>query len=395
MKGIKRLGIVLTAVGLLVALFSQCMDSGTDKGYKLVSTDSTRAGMPTCIQCHKKVYDDYLISPHQKTSSGIDGHNLLKADSATSNHFSFNDHLKISVEKRDSGAYQVAYIDGEEQLARRFDVAFGSGKDAITFANWRGNQLNQLQLTYFSRLKRWANSPGYRDQRLYFSRHIDVRCLECHATSAKQEVATNGGLVISQELVKGSIAYGIECERCHGPGAKHAEYQMKNPGEKNAKYITLYKSLSRKQRIDACAVCHTGSDRKSIKSTFAFKAGDNLDEFLDKNSEVVSDPDVHGQQTQMLAGSKCFIQSKTLDCNSCHSIHGSQAQDLAGYSNKCISCHQTVNHSQKTLLLGATSKTNCIDCHMPLKSSKAISFKLSGDTKIAAYLLRTHKIAVY
>jgi hypothetical protein len=158
--------------------------------------------------------------------------------------------------------------------------------------------------------------------------------------------------------------------------------------------MTVYKSLTRKQKNDACSTCHSGSDRKSIKSTFAFKAGDNLDEFLDKNSEHVSDPDVHGQQTQMLASSACFIQSKTLDCNTCHTIHGNNTQGLIGYSNKCISCHQTVRHSQKTLQ-DERVKTSCIDCHMPLKSSKAISFKLAGQAKIAPYLLRTHKIAVY
>jgi hypothetical protein len=394
MDGFKRLLVVLTALGILVVLFSKCMESSTDKGYELVATDSTRAGMATCIQCHKNVYDDYLSSPHQRTSSLIKGHDLLQADSARSNKFSFDDHLNIAVERRDSGAYQVAYVDGKEQLARKFDVAFGSGKDAITFATWRGARLNQMQLTYFSRIKSWANSPGYRDKQIYFSREIDMRCLECHTSHAEQKIETSGALLSAPEMVKGSVVYGIDCERCHGPGGKHAEFQLKHPEEKSAKYMTVYKTLTRKQKTDACAACHSGSDRRSMKSTFAFKAGDNLDEFLDKDSETVPDPDVHGQQTQMLASSACFIQSKTLDCNTCHTIHGNSAKGLAAYSDKCVSCHQTVKHSKKTLS-NAMVKTNCIDCHMPMKSSKAISFKLAGQSKVAAYLLRTHKIAVY
>jgi len=395
MVGFKRLMVVLSSIGLLVVLFSQCTDTDADKGYELAAADSTKAGMATCIQCHRNIYDDYLISPHQKTSSMIKGHELLQADSAISNQFSFDDHLKIAVERRDSGAYQVAYVDNEEQLARRFDVAFGSGKDAITFATWRGNRLNQLQLTYFSRLKTWANSPGYRNQQLYFSREIDVRCLECHTSFAEHKITKTGSLVTSQELIRGSVAYGIDCERCHGPAAKHAEFQLNHPEQKSSKYISLYKSFTRKQKTDACAVCHSGSDRKALRSTFVFKAGDDLDEFLDKDSETVRDPDVHGQQMQMLAGSQCFIQSKTLDCNTCHSIHGNKNEGLAGYSNKCISCHQTVKHSDRTLSSGIVLKENCIDCHMPKRSSKAISFKLSGNSKIATYLLRTHKIAVY
>jgi predicted CXXCH cytochrome family protein len=346
MKGYQRLTFVLVVLGSLVLLFSQCMDNYPDEGYKFVANDSTKAGMTTCIQCHKSVYDNYLISPHQKTSSSIKDQHLLQADSAVSNEFSFDDHLKIAVEHRDSGAFQVAYFNNKEQFARKFDVAFGSGKDAITFASWRGEQLNQLQLTYFSRIKHWANSPGYRDNQLYFSRQINARCLECHASFAEQKVEGNGALITSQELLKNSIIYGIDCERCHGPAAKHAEYQLKNPAEKAAKYITLYKSLSRNQKNDACAVCHTGTDGKALKSTFTFKPGDKLEDFLEQDSKGNNDPDVHGKQMQLLASSQCFIQSKTMDCNTCHSIHGSRTtQTLSSYSNKCISCHELVQHS--------------------------------------------------
>jgi hypothetical protein len=42
-----------------------------------------------------------------------------------------------------------------------------------------------------------------------------------------------------------------------------------------------------------------------------------------------------------------------------------------------------------------TLKMNCIDCHMPQQPSRAITFQLSGDSSKSAYLLRTHKIAVY
>ena len=395
MKGFKRLTVTLTAIGLLVILFSQCMDSGTDQGHELVASDTSRAGMSTCIQCHKAVYDNYLLSPHQKTSSLVKGNDLLEANHANLNSFAFDDHLKINIEKTDSGSYQVAYGDGERLLSRRFDVAFGSGKDAITFASWRGNTLNQMQLTYFSRIKSWANSPGYRDKQLYFSRQINIRCLECHSSFAEQKLEKDGALVTSQELLKGSVIYGIDCERCHGPAAQHVEFQLKHPEEKAGKYISRYKSLSRKQKTDACAVCHTGSDRKSIKSTFAFKSGDNLDEFLDKKSELVADPDVHGQQMQLLAASQCYIKSNTLDCNSCHSVHDTKPKTLTDYSNKCISCHQTVTHTAKTMSSNPMLKSNCIDCHMPMKSSKAISFKLAGKSKVADYLLRTHKIAVY
>lgn len=394
MKGTKRLLLIFSAIAGLVILFSQCMNTGKGTDGALAATDSTLAGTKTCVQCHKDVYDNYLKNVHHNTSRPIIGHELFEGDSASSAEYNFDDHLKMVVEKRDSGAFQAVYVDNEQLFARKFDVAIGSGKDAITYGSWKKNNLNQLQLTYFSRIKSWANSPGYSDKRIYFSRNISSRCLQCHASYVEEKTEQRGGLVLSQELVKSSLVYGINCERCHGPAGKHVEFHINNPNEKVAKYIALYQSLSRKQKVDACSVCHSGSDKAVSKPTFAFKPGDDLDQYLDSSSASIADPDVHGQQNQMLSSSQCYIKSNSLDCNTCHSIHDSKAIGLTVYSKKCMSCHQTIKHSEKTLA-NAMVKTNCIDCHMPFQRSKVISFKLAGEKGVNPYLLRTHKIAVY
>ncbi|MES2827994.1 MAG: multiheme c-type cytochrome [Bacteroidota bacterium] len=370
------------------------MDTGKQSDGDFVASDSTKVGNQTCVQCHKAEYDDYVLNVHNNTSRPISGHNLLEGDSALTTSYSFDSHLKIAVEKDDTSAHQRVYVDGEQMLSRKFDVAFGSGKDAITYGSWKGNRLNQLQLTYFSRLKSWANSPGYVDKRVYFSRNINARCIQCHGSYVEEKVVKNGDLIVSEELVKSSLVYGISCERCHGPAGKHVEFHLKNPAEKAAKYIAQYQKLSRKQKVDACSACHSGSDKAVLKSTFAFKPGDDLDQYLDKNSESVADPDVHGQQNQMLSASQCYIKSNSLDCNTCHSVHKGKEIGLTVYSKKCMSCHATIKHSEKTLA-NAMVKTNCIDCHMPFKKSKVISFKLAGKKDVDPYLLRTHKIAVY
>jgi len=45
--------------------------------------------------------------------------------------------------------------------------------------------------------------------------------------------------------------------------------------------------------------------------------------------------------------------------------------------------------------LGAAIKNNCIDCHMPARSSSIISIETEGRGKEVPYLVRTHHIAVY
>ncbi len=394
MRGSKRLLLIFTAIAGLIVLFSQCMDTGKHTADVALATDSSFAGTKTCVQCHKGIYDSYLNNVHNNTSRPISSHSLFQGDSAASTEYSFNEHLKMKIEKRGNGVFQAVYVDGEKLIDRKFDVAIGSGKDAITYGSWKKNNLQQMQLTYFSRIKSWANSPGYADQRIYFSRNIGSRCLQCHASYADEKIEKSGILITSQELVKSSLVYGINCERCHGPAGKHVEFHINNPNEKVAKYIALYQSLSRKQKVDACSVCHSGSDRPVLKTTFTFKLGDNLDEYLDKNSVAEADPDVHGQQNQMLSSSQCYIKSSTLNCITCHSVHDDKVPGLTLYSKKCMNCHQVPKHSDKTLA-NAMVKTNCIDCHMPFQKSKVISFKLAGKKGLDPYLLRTHKIAVY
>jgi hypothetical protein len=196
-----------------------------------------------------------------------------------------------------------------------------------------------------------------------------------------------------------TMIYGIDCERCHGPGTNHVNFHIANPGEKVAHYITTYKSLTRKQRLDDCGVCHGGNKDELQTSAFNFKPGDNLDavklpRFRPRQLSV-EDIDVHGDQNGLLAASKCFMMSN-MDCGTCHDAHKNQAVNLAAYSQKCISCHNEANHNFCTNNMASTAllKSNCIDCHMPSTPSKIIYVMANGQ-KLSPYSVRTHYISIY
>jgi hypothetical protein len=193
-----------------------------------------------------------------------------------------------------------------------------------------------------------------------------------------------------------SLVYGIDCERCHGPAAQHVEFHLDNPKEKVARYVQRYQSLSRQQKLDACGVCHSGADQYELKSTFGFKPGERLTDYHSKPTAGYQEgkPDVHGNQIQMLELSQCFIQSKSLECGTCHNPHERKNEGLTLYSKKCMSCHTVIKHSEKTLA-NAMVKTNCIDCHMPLQTSNVISFQEAGRKDVSPYKLHTHRIGVY
>ena len=90
-------------------------------------------------------------------------------------------------------------------------------------------------------------------------------------------------------------------------------FHMENPEEKTAKFITFYKTLSRKQKMDACGVCHSGNTLVAQQSVFGFKPGDDLDDYYAQDFVGFGggDPDVHGNQTAMLKGSNCYQKSET------------------------------------------------------------------------------------
>ena len=50
------------------------------------------------------------------------------------------------MERRDSGLYQVLYVNGKEKEIHRFDITFGL-KHAQTFLTWEGDQTFELPVT--------------------------------------------------------------------------------------------------------------------------------------------------------------------------------------------------------------------------------------------------------
>lgn len=392
MKGIKRLLLIFSGITVMVILFAKCLD------FKKAppATEHTYAGAATCRQCHAAIADSYLQNPHQQTSRAIEDDQIVNGPVPHSAVYNFDQHLKLVIEKRNGRMFQVAYYDGKETRSRRFDIAIGSGEKAYTYGSWEGNQLKQLPLSYFRIIQSWANSPGYPADQVYFDRPIGLRCLECHSSFADVKTVPDGALKVREELKPASVVYGIDCERCHGPAGKHVEFHLDHPQEKAAKYIALYKTLTQQQKIDACAVCHAGTDTEVQKSTFQFKPGDDLRDYHFTASGTIArqEPDVHGNQERLLAEGKCFIKSKTMDCGSCHKTHENLKGNLTIFSKRCISCHSTIKHSPATLT-NALVKTNCIDCHMPEQPSNIITFQLAGKSKTSQYKLRTHRIGIY
>lgn len=336
------------------------------------------AGSAACRDCHKSIYDSFVHTAHYLTSriaakkyirgSFADGHNT----------FSFTDHMKVVMTEKDGRLFQTAWLNEKPERSESFDIVMGSGKKGQTYLYWKGEELFQLPISYFTNLNDWANSPGFSADNISFERNVQARCMECHTTFAKQLVASS--------YDPDRILYGVDCERCHGPGASHV-------ASKGKIYLINPASLSRQQSLDVCALCHSGTMR-SIAPAFSFLPGDTLSNYFMSNSSHIDSVnlDVHANQYGLLTASKCFRTSATMTCATCHNTHEKEKEDLQFYSQKCMSCHTACRMQAPP---GFSMQAHCIDCHMPVQTSRNLTLLLAGQKRPSPELVRSHLIATY
>jgi hypothetical protein len=355
--------------------------------------DPVFTGSAACASCHKDIYASHIKTAHYLDSRPASAEAIKGSFKNGKNRFVYNDHMEVLMEKKDGHFFQTAQFNGNTTESEAFAIVIGSGRKGQSYLYWDGDRLFQLPISYYVPLDSWVNSPGYPTNLVYFNKAVHGQCMECHGTNAKIAEVDGKGTVFDSS----SIMYGIDCERCHGPGSQHVAWHSAHPGELAGKYIVNAKRLSRQQRLDACALCHSGF-RQENQPSFSFRVWDTLDNYSTANydSASIAGLDVHGNQYGLLMASKCFQQSP-MDCSSCHDPHTNEHQQFAIYSQRCLSCHNTASqHPCSSLVVKQKNLTaNCIDCHMPALASQKITFQTSGGNQLVSDLVRTHRIAIY
>lgn len=362
---------------------------------------SSYAGSAACAKCHGNLYNSYLHTAHYVASLPANSETVHGSFADGDNIFTVNGRQKVVMEKSGGKLFQTYYLDGKVKEKFPFDIVFGAVKGE-SYLYWQGNELYQTPLSYFTAQHQWSTSPGFGFNFLDYprTRSIAKTCMECHSSYIGNLPGEAQQMARREQFDKASLVFSVDCERCHGPGAQHVDFQTSHPQVKAAKYITGYQSLSRQQRLDICAVCHSGMPTVMLRSSFEFIPGDTFAKFkLPELSRPVDTAhlDVHGNQLQLLQSSKCFAMSK-LDCATCHHTHqDTRGNDLL-FTQKCLSCHNNPGQAFCRLsdkLSASVLKTNCISCHMPALPTKVISVQVSDKQPRIQFYVHTHHIAIY
>ncbi|MEI9943567.1 MAG: hypothetical protein WDN26_05040 [Chitinophagaceae bacterium] len=167
----KRLAIVTAIIIVAVAALTKCTGSEQvlKTGIKNLKGQEY-AGTASCRNCHREIYDSFNETRHHHGSAPASEENIKGSFSKNENILSLDSSQRAVMEKRAGGLYQVAYVNGKEELAERFDITIGTGKHGQTYLYWNNNsELYQLPMSYSANMHYWANSPGYANDKIFLT----------------------------------------------------------------------------------------------------------------------------------------------------------------------------------------------------------------------------------
>lgn len=395
-----RSGLALLACGALLALLPLLAQNAAPPAANPAPNPaldtpppaSAYAGDQACAECHAQEARTYFRTPHYLDSSEASAKTILGDFTPGKNVVQTPyPNTIFAMIAAPNGFYQsVVNISDPQNLtgrAERFDIVVGSGRHGQTYLYWKGDDLFELPVSYWSYTHAWINSPGYEDGGIHFDRPVMPRCLECHAT----RFDTAGPP--PNRYVKSSLVLGIGCETCHGPGAEHVRReQSPHPPAAGSPDIAIVNParLPRPRQLDLCGLCHAGPGQP-LAPALSFHPGDVLADYVKVTLPPPNAPvDVHGNQVNALERSKCFTSGK-LTCSTCHNVHRTQ-ETADAFSAKCLTCH-TVRSCGRYKQMGETIRGRCIECHMPIQKSVALTSQLNG--QILQAQMRNHTIAIY
>lgn len=351
-------------------------------------------GSETCRECHAEIFASHSQTAHYHTSAPAHADNIHGSFEQGLNKLELEE-ITVEMEQKGSSFYQRIEDKASQQSIsnQRFDIVIGSGVKGQSYLSWEDDYLFQLQASYYPPTKTWINSPGYPTQPI--QRPVRDGCLKCHVTFATNRDFSGRGNQYDRER----MVYRVDCERCHRPSERHVIHHRNHPEATEAAYMLTYDSLSRQQRLDACAQCHSGPRDAIIQgNSFSYLVGENLKEYSRNYYTGVkeSELDVHGNQYGLLTSSKCFQAEELMDCMTCHDPHMNQRGNSSYFNQKCMECHE--NHmlscSAEDSELASMGKS-CIACHMPNTPSQAMSVQLNPDSLETSVYVRTHLIDIY
>jgi predicted CXXCH cytochrome family protein len=267
----------------------------------------------------------------------------------------------------------------------QIDYVMGSGNHARSYLHRTAQGLLiELPLGWYpDHGGEWRMVPGSDTQHPQTRRFISYKCMFCH--NGYPDIPAANETPGSDPVFRGELPEGIDCQRCHGPGAGHVRSSGRSAIVNPAK-------LSPERRMEVCMQCHLETTSGRIpavlqrfdRGTFSYVPGQPLGDFAisfdhapgsghEDKFEAVS-------SVYRLRLSRCYLESGgKLECATCHDPHqvprGEEA--VRHYSAICLECHTAAHPAGVT-----ATKADCITCHMPKRRADDAPHVIMTDHRI-------------
>ena len=343
----------------------------------------------SCISCHAAIDASY-----KKTGMGRSLHPIGTSDPVEVHTNQNGLYNKASdrfyrIAKR-NGAYfeqrfQVGF-EGKESNREEFQIDYvvGSGNHARTFLHrTTEGKLIELPVSWYSEKGGyWEMSPGYDEAHQQdFRRAIPYECIACHNGYPTNVPAFYSG--VDKDIFGPNLPEGIDCQRCHGPGAAHVEAVEGGESDKKIRAAILNPArLDRDRQMEVCMQCHLEttswplphSIRRFEHTASPYHPGEPLENhelaFDHKPGSGFDDKFQVVSQVYRLRKSACFQKSQ-MTCITCHDPHTQLRGDAATshYIAVCTGCHNQVHQNgapgeDKRTEGDLKSQEDCLTCHM-------------------------------